>query len=187
MADTFQLTYLAAQAVQAGDDERACDLLQQAIEADPMDARPHVALAGILASREQMDAAIAMMKHAVELEPTFDAARFQLGMMEFTCGKVSDAQRTWALLDRLEATHPLLLFNQGMLHLAKDRFDACLHALREGIAVCPVPSLAKEMQRVIDKVNALPTRAIESAQPAAAGGERHVLLSRYDEAEQKKR
>jgi tetratricopeptide (TPR) repeat protein len=187
MADTFELTYRAAQAAQAGEDDRACELLRQAIEADPQDARPHVALAGILAAREQMDEAIAAMKHAVELEPTFDAARFQLGMMQFTCGHVADAQRTWALLDQLEVTHPLRLFKEGMRHLANDRFDACLHALREGVAVCPVPSLAKEMQRVIDKVNALPAPAIESARPPSTGGERHVLLNRYDEAEQNKR
>lgn len=182
--DAGQLTHLAAQAVRAGEDDRASELLRRAIESDPGDARPHVALAGILASGGQMEEAIATMTRAVALDPTFNEARFQLGMMQFTCGKVVDAEMIWAPLDRLEATHPLRLFKAGMLHLAKDDFDACVRTMQAGIAVCRVPSVAKEMQRVIDKVNALPARrGDEVAQPHSNSRERHVLLDRYEEVE----
>ena len=55
--------------------------------------------------------------------------------------------------------------------------------LQEAIAVCQVPSLAKEMQRVIDKVNSLPARARQGAQPLSSSSEGHVLLNRYNEIE----
>jgi len=183
LLDAVELTHLAAQAVRAGEDDRASELLRRAVEADPKDARPHVALAGILASRQQMEEAIATMTYAVALDPAFDAARFQLGMMQFTCGKMVDAEAAWAPLDQREATHPLRLFKAGMLHLANDNFEACVRTLQEGIDHCQLPSLAKEMQRVIDKVNALPTRKGQTTQPRSSSGEHHVLLDRYQGAE----
>ena len=85
-------------------------------------------------------------------------ARFQLGMMHFTSGKAFEAEAVWSPLDRLDDKRPLRLFKSGMLRLAKDDFEGCVRTLETGIANCPVASLTAEMQRVIEKVNALPRR-----------------------------
>jgi cytochrome c-type biogenesis protein CcmH/NrfG len=176
MLDAAELTHLASRAIHDGQDERALELLQGAIARDPEDAKPLVMLGGMLASRQQMPQAIEAMTRAVTLDPQFAAARFQLGMMQFSCGNLFEATLAWQPLEELDATHPLRLFKNGMLHLASDEFDACIQALREGMARCQVASLNKEMSGIIDKVNALPSR---TTQTSASQGAQHVLLAGY--------
>jgi hypothetical protein len=60
-------------------------------------------------------------------------AVFQIGLLHLSHGHVQKAADRWAALDALDAQHPLRLFRAGLLHLARDEFDACELCLKKGI------------------------------------------------------
>ena len=179
--DAAELTQLALRAMRGGRDDDALRLLSRAIEANPKDGTPHHLRGAILASRGQMRDAIEAMTQALARSPQLSGARFQLGMLHFTSGNVVAAQSVWQAFDALDAHDPLRLFTTGMLHLAKDEFADCIALLEQGIALCGVESINKDMRRVIEKVKAVVSANPPSADKPDAHNPQHVLLSRYDQ------
>lgn len=166
----------ALRAMNEGRDGDAIGILQRGLEAEPANGLLHFLLGSLFAQSGMIDRAIVEMTHAVDYAPQLHMARFQLGLLHFTSMNVPAAQQVWEPLASLPADDPLGLFRSGMLHLARDEFEACIADLRRGIATnASPPALNGNMAMVIDKAQA----AIEArnAPPAATG--RHVLLAGY--------
>src|SRR5258708_1433265 len=99
------------------------------------------------------DRAVEEIAKAVELDPKLTTARFQLGLLHLTSGRVEQAERAWAALEDLESGNALRLFKTGLLHLARDEFAECASYLTKGIAANKEnPTLNKDMQQVLSSI-----------------------------------
>ena len=169
--------------MRTGRDEDALKLLERASEREPKNGTPHHLRGAIFASQGQPQKAIDAMTQALALDPQMIGTRFQLGLLRFTSGDIVAAQSVWQAFDDLEERHPLRLFKTGMLHLAKDQFEDCVAALEQGISLCGIESINKDMRRVIQKVKKVaPAKSPGPAQPSPEANPLHVLLARYGPA-----
>jgi len=165
---------MALAASTGNDSERSIGYLKQAIELDQRMAEAHYLLGAEYAGAGQYDLAVSEMSAALVHKPELGAARFQLGLLFLTLGRVEEAVTTWGLLDMLPAKHPLHLFKTGMIHLIRDEFEQAVALLREGIAGnSENPPLNRDMQLVIEKI------ARAQAEASGATDARHVLVSSY--------
>src|SRR5450830_189736 len=97
------------------------------------DARLSLLLAGEHAQAGQMDLAEAAFITALQRDPDYAIARFQLGLLQFTSARPSVASVTWAPLDKLPLQHPLRLFKNGFEFLARDMMHEAVQAITQGI------------------------------------------------------
>jgi hypothetical protein len=131
--------------------------IDAALGSFPDDARLHFLKGSMLIGDKRFIAAHAAMTKAVALAPDFHLARFQLGFFELTSGEADTAKETWRPLHDLPDGHYLKAFVDGLEHLIGDRFEACVAALRAGIAINTENApLNTDMQLVINRCLELP-------------------------------
>ena len=165
--------------VSASEDDEALVVLDQALAEWPEDARLRFLRGSIQAQSAQYDIAMKDFETAVTLDPEFDIARFQLGLLHLTSGRPGRALRVWERLDRLDDTDCLKLFKTGLAYLIDDRFEDCVRLLQAGISNnSQFPPLNRDMQMVIDRLHAhhavVSESEVKSEDPSM-----HVLLSGY--------
>jgi tetratricopeptide (TPR) repeat protein len=181
--DAEELLHLAVAASDRNDAASAIDLLKQAIEADPTEAKAHYMLGAEHAQIGLFDRAIADMSKAVELDAELDAARFQLGLLQLTSRHPQAAEATWEPLERLGDENFYVLFKSGLLALARDDFAACIDKLQRGQAINTVNApLNRDMQRIVAQVEQLAVGTTPSPAPTAepaSDDTGHVLLNAY--------
>jgi tetratricopeptide (TPR) repeat protein len=161
------------------DASSALKVLEEAAAEHPSDTRLLLLLAAQLVHAQQLDRAEAVYSLALQLQPDFAIARFQLGLLQLSSGRPAIARLTWGPLEALGAEHPLRLFKTGLEHLSEDRFVEARRCLEEGIARNQenLP-LNGDMRKVLERIAAVaPASAQSSAQEH--GTEEHVLVSSY--------
>jgi tetratricopeptide (TPR) repeat protein len=137
-----------------------------------------------------LDEAKHAMSRAIEIDPDYPIARFQLGLLHLSSGAPQTAVAVWQPLATLDLSHPqayLTQFQRGMCHLIADEFDAALLALREGIALNnDNEPLNGDMRRIVASIEQLPgradTEAIADVSPpgdAAEAESGHLFISAY--------
>lgn len=93
------------------------------------------------------------MQKAIDLNPDYALARFQLGLLLLTQGMATEAELTWAPLERLGSSDYLGAFRIGLLHLIKDEFREASHWLLEGVRLNGVnESLNNDMRMLAGEV-----------------------------------
>ena len=118
------------------DSRSAAEAVAQTIATFPNDARLHFLLGSLLIDLRRFIEAHAALVRAVTLAPDFHIARFQLGFFELTSGEAEAARASWQpLLRTLPREHFLCRFVVGLEALIADRFDLCINALTEGMAI----------------------------------------------------
>jgi Flp pilus assembly protein TadD len=163
----------------------ALELLSRAADEHPRDPRPLVLLAGQQMHLGHVDRAEGAYILALQRAPDFALARFQLGLLQFTSARPVAAVATWAPLEALPETEPLVLFKRGLESLAQDRFAEAQELLLSGIAANKANEpLNKDMHKVIDRMKEMGllsgTAPAASAAPAGSSAEPgHVLISGY--------
>jgi tetratricopeptide (TPR) repeat protein len=177
----------ALQLSRTGDGAGAIRFLRDAAEREPRSAVVRLLLGAELAQAGALAEAEAWLAEALLCSPELHVARFQLGLVQYTSGRVAVARITWQPLLGLGAQEPLRDFVLAFEALAGDRFDEALAHLQSGIALNETNApLNADMQRLADRIAAL--RATPGAgttkDPGAAGaddaeGTTHVLLSNY--------
>lgn len=100
----------------------------------PQDARLHFLRGSLLIGLERHIEAHQSLSRAVEIEPDYVLARFQLGFFQLTSGEVENALTTWARLDLLPDGHYLRHFVSGLRCLIRDDFEGAKRELELGIA-----------------------------------------------------
>lgn len=184
--DDQELLHLALRASNENRHEDSINYLKQAIELAPKNAKAHYMLGAEHAEIGLYDRAAEEMAKAVELDPSLITACFQLGLLHITSARVAEAEEAWKPLDKLGENNSLYLFKKGMLHLARDEFDASIAALEKGISLNNFnEALNRDMRGMLNEIHA--RRNVggpgPDATPAKETGAKksgsHVLLSAY--------
>lgn len=108
--------------------------LEQAVGADPHNAKLRHLLAAEYAQAGRYDSAKAEFFHAIALDPEAYLARFQLGLLLLTLGDPGGAARIWQPLEALGKEAPLWHFKHGLEALIRGEMPLCQRILRDGIA-----------------------------------------------------
>lgn len=170
-----QLMLQAWAASQADDATTAIRLWSEACRCEPSVAVPHLLIGAELAQCGRVDEAEAAFAHAALLSPDLLIARFQLGLLQFTSGRIGMAMLSWQPLLATDGDGPFGLFVQGFAALARDDFTAALTAFEAGIErnVDNAP-LNADIRQVIDRIRG-------RVEPATPAGDEHVLLANYQQ------
>lgn len=182
--DAEELFYLGVKASREGRDADALRFLKLTVERAPSHAQAQWVLGAEYAGLGMPDRAREHFRAAVHLEPSLDTARFQWGLLELTSGQVGVAQEIWAPLDALAEAHPLRLFKQGMLELARDDMGAALNSLERALKDPALDAaLRKDIEMVVQRVRASRNAAQDAPSVADeaddSGVENHLMLSAY--------
>ena len=95
--------YQVAQ-IQIAQHESPVDALQRAIDLDPRFPEPLVALGKLRLEQKDYESAITLLSKAAELAPASEAAHYNLMMAYRNAGRMADARREKAVLDKLQKT-----------------------------------------------------------------------------------
>jgi Flp pilus assembly protein TadD len=127
--------------------------LEQAVKADPGNARLRHLLAAEYAQTGQPDRAKAEFFHTITLDPGAHIARFQLGLLLLTMGDSGTAIRVWQPLESLPAGAALRHFKLGLEALIRGDRRSCRELLAEGIASNSANEpLNEDMRRILAQV-----------------------------------
>lgn len=134
------------------------------------DPRLHFLKGSILASSQQYPDAINAMRTALQIEPDYPIARFQLGLLQLSSGDAMAATTTWGPLSLLPENHYLHLFVRGLHHMMRDEFDAANASLEAGIvANTELAATNRDMRLLISEMQA---RTLSTPTEAQATGDK---------------
>jgi tetratricopeptide (TPR) repeat protein len=139
--------------------------LESAVRAESANAQLRHLLAAEYAQVGMYERAAVEFREVLALNPAAHVARLQLGLLELTSGKPSEAINTWRPLEALPEGTALKLFKRGLEALIRDDFAACSRLLQQGIQANESnPPLNQDMRRILAK---LPPQTV--AEPSSAG------------------
>jgi Flp pilus assembly protein TadD len=143
--------------------DAAIEALVKILRRDPAHARARHLLGAEFAQIGKIGEAAVEMSAALELDPEMTLARFQLGLLLLTSGKLALATEVWVPLDSLGEAHVLNLFKRGMLQMAAGDFVTARTSLINAMA-------ANNALPLLDGDLSVALRALDQA-------ESHTLVS----------
>jgi len=182
-------------ASQSDDSANAIALFAQASAAAPAWALPHFLAGSEYAARHDWAAAENALAMAVALDDSFEIARYQYGLLQFTAGKAAQALVTWQPLVQSAESPWLGAFVKGYAMLAGDDFDGARAFFESGLRHAGVnPAVASDIHKMLDGMAAAQRDIDQASAPAAdaavvdaptasndtSDASAHVLLSNYD-------
>lgn len=160
--------------------EVSMETLASALQKYPGDPRLWLLIAGEHAQSSRWDAAEAAYITAIQINPGFAIARFQLGLLQLTSGRPTAAFATWQPLEGLQENHYLRLFKQGLEFLAQDSFEQAKQRLQAGIdSNQENPALNIDMQRMLTEITKLENPENGPPSNSDTPADEHVLISNY--------
>jgi Flp pilus assembly protein TadD len=159
-------------------DERVIEMVEQALQQHPRDARLWMVQGCNLASEGQLAAAREALRRAVSLSPSLHAAWFMLGCADLFEGNVDGAASAWHVLDDLPSHDPLSLCAQGLTSLVHDDFDDAAIQLGQALETNTLyPALDSYIATVLAAIH---EHVAKRAEPSdGANSDQHLLLSGY--------
>jgi tetratricopeptide (TPR) repeat protein len=186
MADEFptltvtELLALAVEASRRGDTGHAIEYLKVASRRTDATAPICFLLGSEYAQIGLTSAAIEQFQRAVEIDPSYAIARFQLGLLFYAQQDLAAATQAWAPLASLGDAHPLALFQAGLRRLADGEIDLGLACLSKGIAANQLyPPLNADMARLADGVKRTARSGIAETPNETEEDTGHLLLNIY--------
>ncbi|MBN9477129.1 MAG: hypothetical protein J0H72_23970 [Burkholderiales bacterium] len=151
--------------------------MTDALETWESDARLHFLLGSVKASEQDYPGAELAMIKAVTLSPETDIYRFQLGLLQLTCGSAEAARATLHPLAGFPASQEgLKVFASGLMALLNDDMAAALDHLQRGMQLnTQHPELNHDIGLIVDKLKA----ALPPQDQQETGPSTHLLLSGY--------
>ena len=147
--DSQELLHLALVASQAERHDHAIALLKQAWQRSPGDANIVYCLGAEHAQIGMYERAIDELAHAIELDPSLDTARLQLGILCLTCGMADRGVSELTPLVELPENHCCRHFANALIALANDRTADCVAYLDAGLALTTGnAALIEDMRRL---------------------------------------
>src|SRR5262245_53626961 len=183
--DSEELLHLAVAASNRNDSMQAIELLRRAIAVTPGYAHAHYLLGAEHAQLGMYDRAIEDMREALRHDPDLATARFQLGLLLLTSRQPDSAAQIWGPLDTLGPQHCLVLFRDGLLHLAHDDFATAAAKLNAGIAAntenMPLNADSKKVLRANEAASQGPgpSAPAPKVDESNADSSNHLLVGAY--------
>ncbi|MDV7560134.1 hypothetical protein R4670_16895 [Acinetobacter baumannii] len=143
---------LAIHASEHGDAHSAIRYLTELLNIQPDHGAACYFLAMQYAEIGLFERAITTLQHAVEINPTFDIAQFQLGLLYLQTQQTLQAEQIFSGLSLSSHDPALTAFSLGYLALFKEQIPNAIHHFQEGIAVCSNDALSNDIKRVIAQV-----------------------------------
>ncbi|NJM51317.1 MAG: hypothetical protein HC843_10995 [Sphingomonadales bacterium] len=135
------------------DDDGGLKSIDDSLRRFALDPRLHFLRGSLLAGLQRYDEGRTAMARAIEIHPDYALARFQLGFLDFTSGRLVEAIGVWTLLFDLPDDEPLKLFAQGLINLSQDKFGECKKLLEKGISLnIANPVMNNDMQLILDEI-----------------------------------
>jgi tetratricopeptide (TPR) repeat protein len=184
-ADSLLARGLAAS--RAGAVAEAFDLFKRSAEAEPRAAKPYLLMGAHHAAQGRFEEAEAAFANAVLLAPELHIARYQLGLLQMSGGRMALAALSWQPLLQLAEDNALLHFVRGYMALASDEFKQALQHFELGLQHnLDNPALSADIGKVMARIRELMLEvAPHHDQPPDSSSAQHVLLSNYQPAEKK--
>ena len=150
--DADETLKLAIHASEHGDAHSAIRYLTELLNIQPDHGAACYFLAMQYAEIGLFERAITTLQHAVEINPTFDIAQFQLGLLYLQTQQTLKAEQIFSGLSVSSHDPALTAFTLGYLALFKEQIPNAIHHFQEGIAVCSNDALSNDIKRVIAQV-----------------------------------
>ncbi|MEI1689490.1 tetratricopeptide repeat protein [Acinetobacter baumannii] len=150
--DADETLKLAIHASEHGDAHSAIRYLTELLNIQPDHGAACYFLAMQYAEIGLFERAITTLQHAVEINPTFDIAQFQLGLLYLQTQQTLQAEQIFSGLSLSSHDPALTVFSLGYLALFKEQIPNAIHHFQEGIAVCSNDALSNDIKRVIAQV-----------------------------------
>ncbi len=150
--DADETLKLAIHASEHGDTHSAIRYLTELLNIQPDHGAACYFLAMQYAEIGLFERAITTLQHAVEINPTFDIAQFQLGLLYLQTQQTLEAEQIFSGLSLSSHDPALTAFSLGYLALFKEQIPNAIHHFQEGIAVCSNDALSNDIKRVIAQV-----------------------------------
>lgn len=150
--DADETLKLAIHASEHGDVHSAIRYLTELLNIQPDHGAACYFLAMQYAEIGLFERAITTLQHAVEINPTFDIAQFQLGLLYLQTQQMLEAEQIFSGLSLSSHDPALTAFSLGYLALFKEQIPNAIHHFQEGIAVCSNDALSNDIKRVIAQV-----------------------------------
>lgn len=176
-----ELLAKAMDASQRGDSEQAIAQLRELSQQAGVDGRPLLLLAGELASAGHMPEAEAAYAGSILRSPGLSIARFQLGLLQVSSGRVALGVLTWQALLSLPMDDALYHYVAGYIALLEDRFDMARECFEAGLSLLQEnDALMGDIRRTMVAMHQMSSGSSNDNVAQAAGQpDHHVLLSNY--------
>lgn len=137
----------AAEALRAGDRQKAASLYREAIAALPDNAGLQLQLAEVLRDLDDAKGQRAALEEAVRIDPGFALARYELGQLDFREGSIGNAEQS--LREAIKASPGYV---QAWVALAatlarESRYSDALQAVDSALKIAPSDSEAIELRK----------------------------------------
>lgn len=176
LLDAQELLQLAVLDINASRHDGAIAKLKEACALEQGNASLHFLLAAEHAEIGLQDRAMDGMKRALELDPSLHIARFQLGLIHFSQGRLSSASAAWDALDQLDDDNTLRLYKTALLDIGAARHETAVTLLERALHAQPdIPALRDDIARTLEDVR----RRLQSEQDETDTTTGHALLHRY--------
>ena len=107
--------------------------LTEALNGNPQNSNNWALLAANYAEVHDYQNAKNCYMNALEIDPAFHIARFQLGLLQLCLAEFEASKNTWSQFDQLSDADPLRMFVAGIQSLMQDQFSDALTLLEKGI------------------------------------------------------
>ena len=181
--DADETLKLAIHASEHGDAHSAIRYLTELLNIQPDHGAACYFLAMQYAEIGLFERAITTLQHAVEINPTFDIAQFQLGLLYLQTQQTLEAEQIFSGLSLSSHDPALTAFSLGYLALFKEQIPNAIHHFQEGIAVCSNDALSNDIKRVIAQVeNAAQNSSIPKSNNQDIAHTNHFTETRTEQA-----
>ncbi len=146
-----------------GDHQGARAVLEKVVARDAAHAHAHAMLGEVMRDLDQLDAAVAHLRTAVDIAPDAAAYWNALGMTLGGAGNLADAEPAFEKACRLNPENHRYAYNLGLLLLRLDRPDEAKPQFEKALAIEPGFTPARE------QLEALATRSSDEVELEAVG------------------
>ena len=161
-----------------GETVSAIELFKQAINEQPASSAAHFLLGSEYAASGDISRAEQHISMALLLNPQWDVARYQLGLLQFSDARVAAALLTWQPLTQHADGSAIAHWIQGFTALAQDDFVQARTYFEAGLTLnVEHPAMSQDIQRVLQKMAAQFSPEVSKDESAA-----HVLLANYEQS-----
>ncbi len=183
MYDLEEYLHLALHANAKRDPHACIGYLKEALRVDPRNAKAIYLLAIQHAEIGLIDRGIAGLTKVLSVEPTFEMARLQLGLLLLDRHRTTEARELFAM-SRASADPALRALAEGLALVADGHTATAAEKIRAGLAIpASNPSLQVLARGVLARLEQMPAAAHPPGKESAhAESDRRLFMGAYESA-----